>query len=771
MKKPKTTPFDMPKPMIRLERSCPVTTPAEWTSLTRTFVREAQRSVKKAGGGSGWDMTEAIIRRKTEALLASVNKIIESHCVGLEAASVLRQGIIESWLRVNSIPVTTYNQIEARSHLLVAAAIWILDQITLQPDWRKELYPLLPKDDRLLDAMSMPDIWHCCYEYDLILSVVYVLVNRDRDVAPAEFDFDNMERTITNSLNAAGKQHADVPSRRAFDALMGMISKDVIDQAVEHFESLFWRWVDRYLNCSIRQEIRIMNSAAGINDLVDEFNSLRDTLSARMREADKARQKKQQEARNSKPRGNPLLVNPAPQVKDIESFLEMNRRASVGETVLPIQPLAFMDSDPVMRETLDLSRKMDQLQDQIDENGKEFDRFIADKTKFTVQMLRRGHIPKSEIQQEYLGDFSDEMSELVIKDPYEACFALLWLVESGSDLPWLYGAGAGLMIEVAESLPWGGREYDELDDRIWSEPEEEQLSLFDGLKAPKPGKPADIPDWYERRYLPGRNGQFTFKRSLAQILYEETGCIMPRDLHRYDELQNVLKGYGIKGKDSQMMLHLFTALGHARRQCHAVNLDEELMAIWDESSPGETTAHEQKLTYDELTEQFRQAKTENKRIRDALHDAEKATREVRKQLASIQETEKLEHRELADLRELVFRRENESAEEETPVDESIFPDEVQHDTVVFGGHETWLKAIRAMLTGNIRFIDKDLVFDTNIIRNAEMIWIQNNALSHKQFYRIIDAARQYKIPVRYFTWASAARGARQVAEGDGGIGK
>ena len=87
-------------------------------------------------------------------------------------------------------------------------------------------------------------------------------------------------------------------------------------------------------------------------------------------------------------------------------------------------------------------------------------------------------------------------------------------------------------------------------------------------------------------------------------------------------------------------------------------------------------------------------------------------------------------------------------------------------TVVFGGHATWAKGIKDLLTGNIRFIDKDLVFDTALVRHADVIWIQPNALGHNMYYRIVDTARQYGKPVRYFTYASWKKCAEQVAEGD-----
>ena len=71
-----------------------------------------------------------------------------------------------------------------------------------------------------------------------------------------------------------------------------------------------------------------------------------------------------------------------------------------------------------------------------------------------------------------------------------------------------------------------------------------------------------------------------------------------------------------------------------------------------------------------------------------------------------------------------------------------------------------------MLTGNIRFVDRDLVFNVNLVRNADVIWIQPNAMSHSQYYRVVDAARQHGKPVRYVTYASAAKGAMQLMEAD-----
>lgn len=92
---------------------------------------------------------------------------------------------------------------------------------------------------------------------------------------------------------------------------------------------------------------------------------------------------------------------------------------------------------------------------------------------------------------------------------------------------------------------------------------------------------------------------------------------------------------------------------------------------------------------------------------------------------------------------------------------------VTKNTVVFGGHETWLKAVRPELSGKIRYIGREEPFNILVIRNAEVIWIQPNAIAHKQYYRIINEARRYGKSVRYFKNASASKCVKQIKEIDG----
>ena len=130
------------------------------------------------------------------------------------------------------------------------------------------------------------------------------------------------------------------------------------------------------------------------------------------------------------------------------------------------------------------------------------------------------------------------------------------------------------------------------------------------------------------------------------------------------------------------------------------------------------------------------------------------------------EQEAEEHtQELADLRELVFNQQNGEYEKDTPDTTITFPYETRHRIVVFGGHDSWLREIRQKLPA-VRFVDREASPNADLIRNADVIWIQANSLAHKHYYKIIDIVRKYNKPIRYFAYASATKCAEQVVAED-----
>ena len=158
----------------------------------------------------------------------------------------------------------------------------------------------------------------------------------------------------------------------------------------------------------------------------------------------------------------------------------------------------------------------------------------------------------------------------------------------------------------------------------------------------------------------------------------------------------------------------------------------------------------------ELEKARRQIKGLQKALVESRRDTDTERAKIEHELATL----RMEHRELADLRELVFNQENEVREKTTR--EIKYPYETRKRTVVFGGHDTFLKVFRPMLP-TVKYVDTAIYsFSPEIVRNADVVWIQNNCISHSQYGNIVRLTRQYGIQLRYFAYASAEKCAEQL---------
>ncbi len=109
---------------------------------------------------------------------------------------------------------------------------------------------------------------------------------------------------------------------------------------------------------------------------------------------------------------------------------------------------------------------------------------------------------------------------------------------------------------------------------------------------------------------------------------------------------------------------------------------------------------------------------------------------------------------------------DDAARLEKPDKVYAYPYETKKRTVVFGGHETFLKAIKPMLP-SVKFVNTAILsFDPNIIRNADVVWIQNNCISHSQFGSIVKQCKRAGVQMRYFSYTSAEKCAEQLVTED-----
>lgn len=339
-------------------------------------------------------------------------------------------------------------------------------------------------------------------------------------------------------------------------------------------------------------------------------------------------------------------------------------------------------------------------------------------------------------------DFTPEVAavweDFSVSDPYAVCFAFFHLLDTGSDLPWIYSVSGYLMDFCGCELPW-------------YRPEQMQISHGD----PEREDQASSVDWYGTYYenlgiqdLNTRNC-----RNLAQILYGLTGCVLPREMDM-GSVGQVLQQYGIRDEAAaQALMHCKMVLEDAKDRSHISLVEEEAV-----------DTH----TTDELMERIRELEAENKRLRQneraAYHEAET----LRRDLEELQAASELDRQELTSLRECLYlRNQEEASESEEAAADVTFPYTARKRTVVFGGHDSWAREIKPKLSG-VTFVDRHRLPDKNLIRNADVVWLQSNAMNHGTYYRIIDEVRKHKIPVMYFAHASAQKCAEQLALADCG---
>ena len=357
---------------------------------------------------------------------------------------------------------------------------------------------------------------------------------------------------------------------------------------------------------------------------------------------------------------------------------------------------------------------------------------------------------------EVVREITEPLCSFTIENPYEMCFALLYLADSGSDLLWLYGPGVSLAEHISAYLPWYDGFYDDYD----MDDEGNIRPIPKRIRAP------EIPDFYSLDIEPKKTGDnaYSCRTNLARIIYQESGGVLPRNLHGYEQSLLQLAEYGITGKRALPYLMMITLLGAGYNKWifNWDDIEEKNESFENEPVPVEAASDNA-----DLLEKIKKLEQENAHLRQSAYSAKKEAAAERKKNETVIEKAEEDKQELLALRELLINRGAESEEEEKEQDFTVaFPYEVQKRSVVFGGHESWVRAIKPMLTGDVRFISRDADPNVNLIRSADVIWLQTNSISHAAYYKIINQCRQYGKQLEYFQYASAEKCARQLAKSE-----
>ena len=279
-------------------------------------------------------------------------------------------------------------------------------------------------------------------------------------------------------------------------------------------------------------------------------------------------------------------------------------------------------------------------------------------------------------------------------------------------------------------------------------------------------------DWYGLKYTTDDVYEMDNERaSIAQIVYQMTGAVLPRNTYRYDGIKKRLRKDGLSNTRIDRAVAAMMILGEVQRRSRNwmfddFSFDNLMENVTEEPEEKEANVSSDLAdTIEKLKAENAALKKENDRLRQAVHAASREVKESQQNIEKLEQEAEEYTRELADLRELVFNQQNGEYEKDTPDTTITFPYETRHRIVVFGGHDSWLREIRQKLPA-VRFVDREASPNAELIRNADVIWIQANSLAHKHYYKIIDIVRKYNKPIRYFAYASATKCAEQVVAED-----
>ena len=672
------------------------------------------------------DFSVAMEKKRTSVLVESTNELLDS------PRFKNKKYIAGYWIRLN---VYSFSYTYLICDILTASAIWLLDRIS-ESGRLSEACQLIPKDEESIHDFMSPHISDSKYDKKLIAGIESVIFNRNKDIAPLEDDGFGFKRIITSDLAAKGKDKADVKSKRDFEKLISLVPQEAVDTAVKNFKTCFDAWCDRFFSNVESHHNIYLEKLDKVNSIHKKHNKLADQFNSHYKEFITLNSDIRQ------------FVNPEPKHRKkaphVNAFLNKPEPALTSDPALNITS-GFMDQLSTRAEysqkTNDYSNELEKICDDLQKLHNddlhamlEHNHSLTDAIATLMPIVNRHHLTMPGVKSAMSNDtyYDQLMSEincycdLPISDPYELCFALLYLVESGSNIPWLYGACVSTMNEVVDHLPWGIKKYKQEN------------------KEDKDAPELELPDLYKRSYI-HKDDYECNARSLSQIIYESSGCLMPRDFRNYAaEIEDIKKNYSLDKNEEDAVVYSLLALRRERITCDDF---EEQPENW----------FEQKKEYEKEIQQ----------LKASLYQAEKSVKETEKKLAEQAAASENEKRELADLRELIYINDTNSNEDaDDSIDESEFPYEVRYNTVIFSGNDRYLNTMKTMFKGQIRFINANSMFDKSIIKNADIIWIHTYSITHSSYYRIISADKNGNIPFRYFRYPGPKKCAVQVAENE-----
>ena len=668
-----------------------------------------------------------IFRQRRKEALMRLLPVVRAKCFSA-ACGESDEDMTISYLSHECLPGFDYNLLDVYRDFRLGAIIWILDNLKRAGNLDKVLEHL-PYFGIKDDYPSLPkNFYHPCYSNVVLESMMYLITTRFRTSEIQEVDKELANENIILEENAEGREY-----NAAFQEIIDLLPKDKIVEACEAFHNKVLEVCEIHLK--------------GLYYLINK-NSLY-MMKLKIAEA-KAR--KLIDSKTSRFVGPVATAHTGVSLIDpydcVSDFSGMGRKKAVANTFHEL---------------------LTALEDATERASETTSKFDFDFHQYFFNPEKLHEMFNDEDMEEMFLNFQ-------VGDHMAMCFALIYLIDHGDDYPWLFRSGCCVMNECLFGLPWsiGKKEKGLEEERYY----DIRFKKFEFTPEGWLDKQLNDVDFISRR---------NNDRDIVQMFYTLTGCVIPYGMPNPFDTKEYFKGLGLSPYESGFVSGAAYSLYMASKQARLPEeIDKSIESDDTEESGTEEIdgkearkeaaiadlndkVSELNKTREELQAELLRAKREIKCLkRAAAEDRKLHAAEVEQKDRELNKA-RLEHRELIDLREMMFSLHNKDTAEssETQKEGGIkLPYETKKRVVIFGGHETFLKQMKRYLPA-AKFVDIDNVsFNPDIVRNADVIWIQNNRISHSQFWNVLKEARNYNVQVRYFAFASAEKSAMQVVEDD-----
>ena len=719
-------------------------------------IQFARKNTSSPSATKIYDLVDPILKRRKAAVYNLLPEVRErfGHLYD-------EDGILNAWGHECSAMSHSIDGVDHLYHINLAIAMFMLDELK-HSGKLLQASRYFNQDQKALMSVSLPDIYDPCHDEIVLRGMMELIRERDpRDNKYQAFINDISAKRTVPVIHQMPELDAGVLSpRERFNAVMTLIHPVVKERAMKRFEEKYWEFLRIFFECDAPFYKEWSDCKEKSDSLMDECRALNDKIV----DAKKGRLKQ------ALPKCvlTPQMAKPLPQLPNISSSFDLGRPGSrMADDMERLQMMA----------TKGLG-----LEDQAEE---------ADKKRLAILFFANvTQMIKYEDAIESLSeDIARRFMNFEVNDPYETCFGYLCLLEAGSDIPWTYNAAMAILLAAARKLPWNAfaiEQEEDLEDEFDDEDDDDYLAhLHERTDADFAEREATIPlDWNEKKAELYRLGYLSnplyepleapspgWKMNIPQLIFGLTGLVMPRTVSDSADMAESFAAAGIdEGVAKGLELYLQLAMDvQAQSKDWRRDAQQQPIPFMDKYfEPEEASEPDDEDDVEELKAKLKQLKDANADFREALYHAQREIEAVKEDATKVEAQAASERTELAELRELVFTQANAEQLDEPETERAAadqFPYNTKKRIVVFGGHDTWLKAIRPLLP-NVTFVNREQRPNADMIKAADVVWIQANALSHRSFYKIINVVRTNQVPIRYFGYASAMKCAMQVLDDD-----